>query len=84
MVSATRIAADYTTGSTGNIQLAYENDGTTAVIAPIVSGSNVYLRAWLSRANNHWYLTAVDPNTGATINNTQLSVRFWVLEFARS
>ena len=84
MVSATRIVANYTTGSTGNIQLAYENDGFTAVIAPIVSGSNAYLRAWLSMANNHWYLTAVDPNSGATVNNTQLAVRFWVLKFARS
>lgn len=73
-----------TTGSTGNIATDYANDGYTAIVAPHVAGHTAYLRAWVSAANNGWYMTAVDPNTGSTVNNTQLNIRYWLVKFARS
>lgn len=73
--SVTRITGSFTTDSTGNIALPYSNDGRHYVVAPITLNS-AYLRAWVSQSNNNWFLTAVNPNTGATINNTQLSVRY--------
>jgi len=84
IVSVTRVAEVLTTGGTGNIATGQVNDGVTAVVAPHVSGSSVYLRAFVSGTNNGWYLTAVDPNTGATINNTTLGIRYWVVKFKRS
>lgn len=76
IASVTRIIGTFTTGATGNIATGVTNDGTQYVVAPMVSGSSAFLRAWVSGTNNVWYLTAVDPNTGATINNTQLAVRY--------
>lgn len=84
IVSATRKTATVTTGATGNINTGYANDGFTAIVAPHASGSNTYLRAWVSGSNNDWYLTAVDPNTGATRNNTQLSIRYWLVKFKKN
>lgn len=84
IVSAERVMVTATTGSTGNIALGYANDGLTAIVAPHVSGGTAYLRAWISTINGGWYLTAVDPNTGATINNTKIAIRFWVFKFSHS
>lgn len=85
LVSATRYTLTETTGSTGNIALgSVLNDGLTAVVGAHVSGLSVMLRSWVSGTQGVWYLTAIDPNTGATINNTQLSIRYWVLKFRRS
>lgn len=75
----TRITATVTTGSTGNIDTGYTNDGYTYIVAPLVAGSNAYLRAWVASGNNHWYLTAVNPNSGATINSTSLNIRYLVV-----
>ena len=80
LVSITRVVASVTTGGTGNIATSYANDGYTYVIAPIVSGNSCYLRAWISANNNGWYLTAVNPNTGATINNASLNIRYLVVK----
>lgn len=69
-----------TTGSTGNIALSYTNDGYTYIVGAMVSGSNAYIRAWVSSVSGKWYLTAVDPNSGVTINNTSLNLRFLVVK----
>ena len=74
-----RVAATVTTGNTGNIALPYSNDGYNYIIGALVSGANVALRAWVSAVNSSWYLTAIDPNTGATINNTELAIRYLVV-----
>lgn len=79
IVSIRRIATTVTTGSTGNIALPYENTGNVFVIAPFVNGVVAHLRPWVSVSNNSWYLTAVDPNTGATINNGTLQIRYLVV-----
>lgn len=84
IVSATRVVSTVTTGSTGNIALGYANDGLTAIVAPHASGGTAYLRAWISPASGEWFLTAVNPNTGATINNTELAIRYWVFRFSHS
>ena len=84
IVSATRKTSTVTTGVTGNIATGYANDGYTAIVAPYVAGRNVYLRAWVSAGNNGWYLTAIDPNTGNTVNNTQMDIRYWLVKFKNS
>ena len=84
LVSIQRIADTATTGTSGNILLPYANDGVTFIVAPHSAGNNVYYRAWVSAANNNWVLTAIDPNTGATINNASLSIRYLVLKLYRS
>jgi hypothetical protein len=75
IASVTRIATTVTTGTTGNVILPYSNDGKKYVVAPFAL-QNAFLRAWVAQANNQWYLTAVNPNTGATINNTSLDIRY--------
>lgn len=79
IASVRRVAGTFTTGSTGNIATEIANDGLHYVVAPLVSGSNVSLRVWVSANNGKWYLTAIDPNTGATVNNTQLAVRYLIV-----
>lgn len=81
IVSATRIATRVATGATGNIALPYVNTGTTAIISPHVSGADYAIRAWVNTAGN-WFLTVINPNTGATINNTEVNIRYWVFEFS--
>ena len=83
LVTAIRRAETVTTGSTGNIALNIANDGYTAVICPFASGATATFRAWVSPSNNNYFLTAINPNTGATINNTELNIRYWVVTFAR-
>lgn len=80
LLSIQRVTLTETTGSTGNIALSYTNDGYTYIVGAMVSGSNAYIRAWVSSANGKWYLTAVDPNSGVTINNTSLNLRFLVVK----
>lgn len=79
IASVRRFAGTLTTGSTGNVATGIANDGLQYVVAPLVSGSSVFLRAWVSAVNGGWYLTAVDPNTGVTVNNTQLAIRFLIV-----
>ena len=76
IASVRRVTGTFTTGATGNIATEFSNDGAQYVVAPLVSGSSVFLRAWVSGTNGLWYLTAIDPNTGATVKNTQLAVRY--------
>lgn len=76
IASVRRMAATVTTGSTGNIALGFSNDGYNQIVCPIVSGRDAFLRTWVSSANGGFYLTAVNPNTGATINNTELNIRY--------
>ena len=80
LLSIQRVTLTETTGSTGNIALSYTNDGYTYIVGAMVSGSNAYIRAWVSSVNGKWYLTAVDPNSGVTINNTSLNLRFLVVK----
>lgn len=85
LVSATRITGQATTGATGNIALGdLTNDGMTAVVAPLASGTSTFLRAWVSPTNNTWFLTAVNPNTGEVLSNQSISFRYWLLKFKRS
>lgn len=85
IASVTRYVATITTGGTGNIALGgVPNDGLTAVVAPYVNASDVCLRLWVSSAQNAWFLTAINPNTGATVNNTSLQIRYWVIKFKQA
>lgn len=80
IASITRIAETKTTGSTGNIATGFANTGLQFVVAPCVAGNAVFLRAWVSSADNGWYLTAINPNTGATVNNTSLAIRYLLVQ----
>jgi hypothetical protein len=68
-----------TTGDTGNISTGLDNNGKTYILAPYASGGTVSFEAWVSPSNNMWYLTAKNPQTGATINNAEVQVRYLVL-----
>lgn len=81
--SITRVVYTEHTGGTGNIQLPYINDGYIYIIAPYAYGVNCYLRCWVSNANNHWFLTAINPNTGETLNDIDIPVRYLVVETYR-
>lgn len=78
LLSIQRVALTKTTDSTGNIALSYTNDGFTYIVGAMVNGSHAYIRAWVS--GTKWHLTAVAPNTGVTINNTTLEIRFLVVK----
>lgn len=78
------MATSVTTGTTGNIALPYDNTGKIFIVAPFAAGSNAYLRAWVTGSGNQWYLTAVDPNTGTTINNRSLQIRYLVVTIKNS
>ena len=64
------------------MSLGITNNGYNVVVGAHLTGANYYARAWvahLSDDNESWYLTIVDPNTGATINNTALNVRYTLI-----
>lgn len=82
--SIQRVATTVTTGATGNIALPHDNTGKIFIVAPFAAGSNTYLRAWVAGGGNQWYLTAIDPNTGATQNNRSLSIRYLVVTIKNS
>lgn len=80
IVSVTRVAETKTTGITGNIILTpYKNDGKTVVFGALVNGANYAVRVWSNTAG-FFYATVIDPNTGDTINNTSVELRFFVLK----
>lgn len=81
--SVTRETATVTTGNTGNIALEQMNDGYTYIVGALVSGTDAFLRTWVSSINNKWYLTAVNPSSGASLNNTQLAIRYLVVKIKR-
>lgn len=78
--SFTVIETTVTTGPTGNIALSAVADSKTFVVGATVIGDNVFLRAWRAITTSGWYLTAVNPTTGATVNNTQLNIRYMVIK----
>lgn len=78
--SITKIDETVTTGNTGNIATSYANDGKTFIVGAVVTNTTAYLRIWASPYNSGWYFTAALPNTGATINNTSLNIRYFVVK----
>ena len=65
-----------TTGSTGNLSLGVNVNNNMVLSAVCTSSNDVYLRTWRASQSNLWFITAINPNTGATVNNTQLSIKF--------
>lgn len=68
-----------TTGATGNIATGYIANNKVVVCGATALNADCYLRAWRSTGNGGWYLTAVNPNTGGTVNNTSLDIRYLVI-----
>ena len=82
--SVTRVAAQNTTGASGNINTALANDGWTYVIAPFVStNSNWRAYAWVAATGN-WYIKIVDADTGNPVANTSVLLRYLVLKIVTS
>lgn len=79
LYSVTRVAETVTTGATGNIATVYPNDGYTYIVGACVNGNQACLRTWISSVSGNWFLTAIDPNSGNTINDASLNVRYLVL-----
>lgn len=74
------VESTVTTGPTGNISTPYTADNKTFLAGATATNTNAYLRAWRSSINGLWYLTAVNPVTGVTIDNTQLDIRYMVIK----
>ena len=79
IASLTKIEKTVTTGISGNIHSGYSNDGKTLVFGAYASGTNAKFDIWVSGVNNDWYLKARDADSGNTINNTSIALRFYVL-----
>lgn len=77
--SIQRIVDQTTTGGSGNILTPYENDGYTVIIAAFAAGANVSITPFVSSTNNRWYLKVRDADTNATVNNTLIAYRYYVL-----
>ena len=76
MPTFTVVESTQTTGSTGNISMGLQATDKVFVVGAEAVGTDAYMRAWRSAANGSWYLTAVNPNTGAIINNTSITYRY--------
>ena len=82
MVSAIRYARTVTTGNTGNVSLGVRNDGYNVIVGAHVAGASFCVRAWVAHLNDDnesWYLTVINPNTGATVNNTSVNIRYTLI-----
>ena len=77
----TKVDGTYTSGSSGNIALGTSaSTGKKVVIGAICTSMDAYVRIWYATNNAGWYATIVNPNTGATINNTQVTLTYWVID----
>ena len=82
MVSVTLSGSTATTGSTGNIVTGYFADEYTFITgAYVVGGStDLSMRTQVSNATGKWFFTVINPNTGATVNNTSVTYKFYVIK----
>ena len=78
--SVTRITANVTTGSTGNIPTDINNDGKHYITGCFVSGSDYVLTPWVSSTQNKWFMTARGAGTWSTVNNQNIDIRYWIVE----
>jgi len=67
------------TGSTGNIATGYTADGKTFLCGAYVTNVACCMRMWVSNSNSKWYLTAINPNTGATLNKVSVSYKYFAV-----
>lgn len=83
--SITRIVLENVrTGPTGNIATNEINDSLTYILIPYANaGNDAFIRAWVNDQSK-WFLTVVNPNTGATYNNAIINVRYLVLKLYRN
>ena len=78
--SVTRVTANVTTGSTGNIPTDINNDGRHYITGCFVSGSDYVLTPWVSSTQNKWFMTARGAGTWSTVNNQNIDIRYWIVE----
>lgn len=78
--SVTRVTANITTGSTGNIPTDINNDGKHYITGCFVAGQDYVLTPWVSSTQNKWYMTARGAGTWSTVNNQNIDIRYWVVE----
>lgn len=65
-----------TTGVTGNLSLGLSVNDNMILSAVCTSQNDVFLRTWRASQSNLWFITAINPNTGATVNSTQLTIKY--------
>ena len=75
------VTGTWTTGATGNIAIGLVADGKTIVAGAHAVGNDAFIRAWRATSNGGWYFTAVNPNTGATMNNTEMTIKYLKITF---
>lgn len=59
------------------------NDGFTFVLGAHLNGGTGFIRIWVN-TQAKWFLTVINPNTGETINNVLVDVRYLVLKLYRN
>ena len=74
------VEGSQTTGTTGNIALGEQGSDKCFIVAATALNTDAYIRAWRTTGNQGWYLTAVNPNTGAFIANTQINYRYLAID----
>jgi hypothetical protein len=74
------VEGSQTTGATGNIALGEYGSDKCFIVAVTALNADAYIRAWRATGNQTWYLTAVNPNTGAAIANTQIDYRYMAID----
>lgn len=84
LVSITRVATTVTTGSSGNVALPYDNDGTTFIAAVMTNSADYAASIWVSSQNNGWYLTFRGAGTWSPVVNQTIDIRYWVVKTAHS
>ena len=82
--SITRVVFEtVTTGPTGNIATREVNDGFTFVLAAHANGGNAFIRIWVN-SQSKWFLTVIDSNTGETVNDSPIVLRYLVLKLYKN
>lgn len=82
VVSVQRVTLSATTGTSGNISLNIENTGFKYVLCPFVATNlNHRAYAWVA-SSNVWFVKIIDVNTGNSVVNTPVNLRYILLTIA--
>lgn len=75
MVTFETVTVNATTGSSGNVSMGVlHGTGNAPILFVVCTNIDAYCRVWKSTNNDNYYVTVINPNTGATINNTAVTL----------
>lgn len=82
--SVTRVATTVTTGSTGNIATDITNDGYHFIVGAFIAVNDYACIPWVTNSSNKWFIKVRGIDSWQTVNNTQVDVRYWIVETYKS